>query len=260
MKAANILITEPVALEQVVLKNLLIKFGYQSELASSADEAMHKVESTNFDLVLMSLQMPVNTVLHATDYIRKVLRSDVPIVATCAFITPEVIHKCEKVGINDVISKPVVPGILRCKINKLLYPMVISPSPWSAKVLLHLPTKRLTDLSAILQRTKANPQLMKHLIALYLKHSPVHISDMQMALSTEDWKLLHAAAHKMIPSFSILGLHKSFELMAREIQDYQGDAASRYKIANKVAVLEMLFAGIYQELENELRLLHSNPV
>ena len=45
-------------------------------------------------------------------------------------------------------------------------------------------------------------------------------------LEEKDWKSLYAAVHKMIPSFSIMGISTDFENMAKKIQEYASTAAS----------------------------------
>jgi hypothetical protein len=43
---------------------------------------------------------------------------------------------------------------------------------------------------------------------------------MKKSLDDKDWKLLHCAAHKMIPSFSIMGINTNFEKMAIKVKEY----------------------------------------
>jgi hypothetical protein len=43
---------------------------------------------------------------------------------------------------------------------------------------------------------------------------------MKQGLQDKDWHSLHAAVHKMIPSFSIVGISADFENMAKKVQEY----------------------------------------
>ncbi len=58
------------------------------------------------------------------------------------------------------------------------------------------------------------------MIELYLKQTPPLISKMKQSLNDKDWDSLYTAVHKMIPSFSIMGINKDFEDMAKKIQEY----------------------------------------
>ena len=64
------------------------------------------------------------------------------------------------------------------------------------------------------------------MIALYLEQTPSLISKMKQSLSDKDWDSLYTAVHKMIPSFSIMGINKDFEEMAKKIQEYSGTQAT----------------------------------
>src|ERR1019366_8994475 len=62
------------------------------------------------------------------------------------------------------------------------------------------------DLHYLTHRTKSDPKLMMEMISLYLEQPPPLISAMKKSLYDKDWNSLYAAVHKMIPSFSIMGI------------------------------------------------------
>ena len=68
----------------------------------------------------MDLQMPEMNGFEATTYIRKKLRSDIPIIALTADVTTVDIKRCITVGMNDYISKPINEKLLLAKITKYL--------------------------------------------------------------------------------------------------------------------------------------------
>ena len=61
---------------------------------------------------------------------------------------------------------------------------------------------------------------MKEMITLYLDQTPDLIGIMKQSLKDKDWDSMHSAAHKMIPSFSIMGIPQEFENLAKMIQEY----------------------------------------
>ena len=63
---------------------------------------------------------------------------------------------------------------------------------------------------------------MMEMILLYLEQTPQLISAMKQSLHDKDWPSLQAAVHKMIPSFSIVGISADFENMAKKVQEYAG--------------------------------------
>ena len=53
---------------------------------------------------------------------------------------------------------------------------------------------------------------MMEMISLYLEQTPPLIIAMKQSLKDKDWNLLHASVHKMIPSFSIMGISSDLKI------------------------------------------------
>jgi HPt (histidine-containing phosphotransfer) domain-containing protein len=112
--------------------------------------------------------------------------------------------------------------------------------------------KKFTNLSYLLERTKSNPILMSEMISLYLEQTPPLILTMKDSLQKKDWISLHAAVHKMIPSFSIVGIAQSYESLARKVQDYAMAQELTDDINDLVNELENVCTNACHELIEEL--------
>jgi len=108
------------------------------------------------------------------------------------------------------------------------------------------------DLEYLSRRTKANPVLMIEMITLYLEQTPSLISTMTKSFHDKNWKLLYSAVHKMIPSFSIMGISTDFENMAKKVQEYAGTQKQTDGMNELVLQLETVCTQACQELEVEL--------
>ena len=82
------------------------------------------MEKTPYDLVLMDMQMPEMDGLEATRVIRDpnsaVLNHRVPIIAMTAHAMKGDREKCLEAGMDDYVSKPIQPDILRKAIEAAL--------------------------------------------------------------------------------------------------------------------------------------------
>ena len=97
---------------------------------------------------------------------------------------------------------------------------------------------------------------MVDLINIYLEQTPGLIKTMRAAVAQEDWPLLKAAAHKIKPSFRIVGEVVSGEQIATEIEQLASESATTsLRIDPIVNRLENLCDQIYKELHLELGLL-----
>jgi HPt (histidine-containing phosphotransfer) domain-containing protein len=129
------------------------------------------------------------------------------------------VARCKLVGMNDYIAKPVDEQVLYNKILGLVKSQSTAAAPENKKVS-ETRGARCTDLNYLNKRTKSDPALMMEMITLYLDQTPILIKTMRQSIKDKDWVNLKAAAHKMIPSFAIMGINEDFEKMAKKILDY----------------------------------------
>jgi PAS domain S-box-containing protein len=101
IKDLKVLVVEDIALNQLLMKTLLDDFGFECGIASNGKIAVDKLKDNAYDIILMDLQMPEMNGFEATDYIRNVLHSDIPIIALTADVTTVDLAKCKVVGMND---------------------------------------------------------------------------------------------------------------------------------------------------------------
>ena len=119
-KGTKVLVVEDIILNQLLIKIILLDFGFDIEMADNGQIAVDLLQKNNYDIVLMDLQMPVMNGFETTSYIRNVLNSKIPIIALTADVTTADVEKCISVGMNDYISKPIDEKLLLDKINKHL--------------------------------------------------------------------------------------------------------------------------------------------
>lgn len=93
------------------------------------------------------------------------------------------------------------------------------------------------------------------MISLYLEQTPVLIGNMKKSLLAEDWNILKATAHKLIPSFSIIGLQPEYEELAIKIQGYNGSGQHPGDISELLNRLEIICVQACAELKEEYDLI-----
>jgi two-component system, sensor histidine kinase and response regulator len=105
----RILLAEDNLVNQKVAMTMLAKMGHRVTLASTGLEAVAQWRESDFDLILMDVQMPEMSGLQATTRIREdeAIGVHVPIVAMTASAMSEDRDRCLAAGMDDFISKPV---------------------------------------------------------------------------------------------------------------------------------------------------------
>jgi CheY-like chemotaxis protein len=249
LKDIKVLVVEDLELNQLLIRTLLDDFGFECEIAANGKLAIERLETKDFDIILMDLQMPEMNGFEATEYIRNKLKLTIPIIALTADVTTIDAEKCIEAGMNDYISKPIDEGKLFRKMIALIQ------KPMSEETHSYASNSSSTnvDLSYLMERTKSNPKLMSEMISIYLEQTPKLIFSMNEGYKDLDWEKLHASAHKMIPSFSIMGIDSKYENLAKKIQEYALNKENHENLGELIKQLEIGCEVACNELQQELK-------
>ncbi len=248
----KVLVVEDIPLNQLLMKTLLDDFGFEKDIAANGKIAIEMMALTVYDIILMDLQMPEMNGFDATQYIRNVLKSEIPIIALTADVTTVDLEKCKLVGMNDYIAKPVDDRLLYSKILSLIKKNQLNLLPQ-----LEITEKaiesivRYTDLASLLKRTKSNPILMMEMISLFLDQTPLLISTMKNSWQNKEWDLLQSTMHKLIPSFSIMGIGNDYENMAKELKEFAETKKEKVVLPSIIFELERVCNIACTELMEE---------
>ena len=251
IKSIKVLVVEDIPINQLLMKTLLDDYGFEYEIATNGKIAIDKLQFKSYDIILMDLQMPEMNGFEATRYIRTTLKSHIPIIALTADVTTADLQKCKAVGMDDYISKPVDESLLYHKINDLLKKHIVIQSTGQTKG-----SSKCVDLSYLYKRTKTNPALMSEMIALYLEQTPFLITKMKQSLIDKDWDTLFTSVHKMIPSFSIMGINKEYEEIAKKIQEYSAKKQHLDELEGMILKIEKICSDSCEELREEYNLIN----
>ena len=107
-RPVRVLVAEDSPVNQLVARRFLTKMGAEATIVSNGAEAANEAEAAVFDLVLMDLQMPEVDGVEATRRIRALPEpyGQIPIVALTASVMASQRDECFKVGMNDILTKP----------------------------------------------------------------------------------------------------------------------------------------------------------
>ena len=123
LRGARVLLAEDNEMNQQIACELLGDAGLVVDVAQNGEEALRKVHSARYDLVLMDMQMPVMDGVTATQAIRRIARlRNLPIVAMTANARAEDRLSCLAAGMNDYLSKPIDPDVLWAMLLKWIKP------------------------------------------------------------------------------------------------------------------------------------------
>lgn len=110
-RGLKILVAEDNAVNQLVARTMLTKVGHTVDVVANGVEAVSAVRDTDYDVVLMDIQMPEMDGPTATQEIRKLASRacDTPIVALTANAMAGHREEYLRAGMNDYVTKPIDP-------------------------------------------------------------------------------------------------------------------------------------------------------
>jgi PAS domain S-box-containing protein len=252
IKNVKVLVVEDIALNQLLMRTLLDDFGFECDIAGNGKLAIEMLQVKPYDIILMDLQMPEMNGFEATEFIRNKMKLNIPIIALTADVTTVDLAKCRAVGMNDYLAKPIDERVLYSKVvgfvkkNMLLNESAELTNDENKKT-------KCTNLDFLKRHTKSNPELMSEMISIYLEQTPSLIRSMIESLDKGDWISLYSNVHKLIPSFSIVGINTDFENMGKQVQEFARTQQEPEKTRELTMQLEIVCNQACTELREELK-------
>lgn len=111
LSGIKVLLVEDVEFNIMVAKKMITNWNGVVDVAENGAIALHKIRQSNYDIVLMDLQMPVMDGYNATQHIRD-FNDAIPIIALTASASPDILKRTREFGMTDYLAKPFKPGEL----------------------------------------------------------------------------------------------------------------------------------------------------
>ncbi|AUI86033.1 hybrid sensor histidine kinase/response regulator [Vibrio azureus] len=115
----SILVVDDIRMNQVIVMQMLKKFGIKPKLSDNGQEAIALAESEPYDLIFMDCRMPEMDGYEATTFLRE-RGYRKPIIALTAGTTLSERDKCIQSGMDDILTKPFTSEEIECIIIKWL--------------------------------------------------------------------------------------------------------------------------------------------
>jgi len=123
--SGRVLVAEDTLTNQMLIKLLLQRIGFDVTVVKDGGEAVKKAEKEEFDLIFMDIHMPNMNGYEATRTLRK-RGIATPIVALTANAMKGDDRKCLAAGCSDYLPKPIDRKWLLCVVQKYLDPVNIT--------------------------------------------------------------------------------------------------------------------------------------
>ena len=210
LKDARILLVEDNTFNQQVALELLEEAGASVCLANNGEEALDLLRQTQFDCVLMDVQMPLMDGLQATRHIRADPQlAHLRVLAMTATATSEDRVRCLEAGMDDFISKPIQPAMMYQTIASWL-PAHETPPPARTRAAPAFKTTlagdpQVIDLSILAKLLGYNPQKVRKFAFKFLQTTQDGFDDIDAALARGDVHQVRELGHRIKSSARTVG-------------------------------------------------------
>ncbi|MFK7775684.1 MAG: response regulator transcription factor [Saprospiraceae bacterium] len=117
--------------EEILLTSLsfrLKKQGFEIILAKDGKEALEKIKTESPDLIVADIVMPQVSGLELITFVRKKMKSDLPIIMISALGNDDTVLEAFRLGATDFIAKPFKPSELVLRIKMVFQQMELATS------------------------------------------------------------------------------------------------------------------------------------
>lgn len=204
----NLLAAEDNLLNQKLLKALFSRIGLQITVVNNGQEALDKLKTEKFDLILMDIQMPVMDGYTAIKKIRNDLQLNTPIITMTAHAMPGEKDECLRIGASAYISKPFKEREMLTEVFRLTHRDTFANESNKNET---MPENASTDSSYVdyqyLSEITGNDlDLRSELINLFQEESEKQLSAINLSIQDNDTQSLRTAIHKYRSSLISVGL------------------------------------------------------
>jgi HPt (histidine-containing phosphotransfer) domain-containing protein len=119
-------------------------------------------------------------------------------------------ERCLDCGMDEYVSKPVRERQLLTALRTVLGDEVAAP-PAEEPTDYTLDGSHVIDWEAALKICAGDRELLREIAAAFLEEHPRRIDEIQRAMESKDWELLHRAAHTIKGSMRYFGAHAVFD-------------------------------------------------
>ena len=200
LKGKKFLVAEDNEVNQKVIKHVLQKAGGIVDIANNGLEAVGFLKkSTDYNLIIMDLQMPEMDGYAATKYIRNVMNISIPIIAMTASALKGEKSKCIAIGMNDYLSKPFDFAFIYKRISMLLgeIPVTVCNEKIEKQN-----NENLFDLSLLQEMD--DTEYLADILSIFITNTPYELNELQKACTADEYNVVYTMAHKLKSSAGLL--------------------------------------------------------
>lgn len=205
----NILTVEDNPVNQFVIESTIKTWNGHTDIANNGKEAIEMINKTDYDVILMDMQMPVMDGLTTTKLIRQEMELDIPIIAFTANALKKEKDRCLAIGMNDYITKPFKEEELKQKILNL-----ILKNRTENEIKEQDNAEPLFSIKKLEEISHGDHSFVLKMLTIFCNDAKVQ---MNLMVESKDTNEISRLAHKIKPSIDYIS-NRNMKILVRNIE------------------------------------------
>ena len=242
LKGVKILLAEDNQVNQLFASELITEWGAELDIADNGQIAIKLYNNTDYDIILMDIQMPILDGIEATHIIRNQFpknKRNIPIIAITANAKNGDELRFKEYGMNDVIFKPYNSNKLYNLIIQHLGKVEnkIVDETTNQKVIANTSTLPDIDfeyasLHVLQSFSRGKESFIVKMLQAIIDTIPPTVRELNIAIQQEDWISVNKFSHKLIPNMNMSG-NSNLENKMKWIESHATDEDVQLEIIKK---------------------------
>ena len=235
----HVLLAEDNAVNQALVKGLLVKFGHTIDIAQNGLVAIEKWRTGDYDLILMDVDMPLLNGFDATMQIRhreeNGAKGHIPIIGLTAHVVEGTREKCLTAGMDGYLSKPINTEALWRELNKLGQ----TRAPEEAEKVPEKEELLIADFVKARINFDEDRVIFEQIVELFLLEAPTYVQQIKDDVQQNSFENLPRHVHTLM---GMLGIFSAERTMA--VLKVLGQEAGRSDVGALMVELDNAFAEL----------------
>lgn len=223
----QVLVAEDNKMNQRLLQYIFDSWNVDFRFAENGKECMEALKLRQYDVILMDIQMPEIDGYEATGIIRQQLKLNLPIIAMTANALPGEKEKCEKMGMNDYISKPIS--------EQALQEVLVKNLPFGSDA---ESNASLIDLNYLNQTFGGNKPFIKKMVEEFFIQYPKEIAALKQAAKDRSITSVRSKSHHLKTTLSTVNKQSPLLAYLEELERVEDNIAGWQTVEHTLCILD----------------------
>lgn len=203
LKDKKVLLVEDDSVNMLLARTILKKFSCSLDIAINGKQALEKLDSGKYDIILLDIHLPDINGVEVAKYLREDKKdSESRIIALTAEALKDDILKFEEAGIDDFIIKPFRESYLYRKMCEALRLSEKSSFKPKTEIILKNEIRpKPYNLFELKMMAENDSEFVDQTLEIFIENSENAVRSLRQFLKDKNWKQLGETAHRMLPSY-----------------------------------------------------------